>query len=88
MAVDVLLPGSGQTFTIATEGDAAFVAAEIRKRAAEGDGHVVLSLDDGALLVLHPSSTWFRLRTVPSRSGAREPGQADTHVRPPASARA
>ena len=75
MPVDILLPGAADAFTIATDGDPAFVAAEIRKMASQGDGYAVLSLDDGALLILNPASTWFRLRSAAAhfaRSAPRE----------------
>lgn len=73
MPVDIQLPGAAGSFTIATDGDAAFVAAEIRKTAAQGDGWVVLLLDDGGLLVLNPAASWFRLRSVPAPRGDPDP---------------
>lgn len=44
------------------DGDPSFLADEIRRTAAEGDGYVVLRLVGGGLLLLNPSTTWVALR--------------------------
>ena len=64
MAVEILLPGGSAPLVVATDGDPAFLATEIRKMATEGDGYVVLRLVDGGLLLLNPSATWVGLRAV------------------------
>ena len=73
MTVEIVLPGGGAPFVVATDGDPAFLATEIRKMAAEGDGYVVLRLADGGLLLLNPSATWIGLRSVPD-PGSQVPG--------------
>lgn len=64
MPVEILLPGGGEPLVVATDGDPAFLATEIRRMASEGDGYVILRLVDGGLLLLNPSATWVGLRSV------------------------
>lgn len=73
MSVEIFLPGMTSTRTVATDGDASFVAAEIRKMASQGDGFAVLHLADDSLLILSPASTWVQLSSVPPRDGTPEP---------------
>ena len=64
MPVEILLPGQAAPFVVATDGDPAFLAAEIRRMATEGDGYAVLRLVTGGLLLLNPATTWVGLRSV------------------------
>jgi hypothetical protein len=66
VTVDIQLQGAAQPFTVSTDGDAWFVADEIRKMSSSGDGFAVLTLQDGSLLLVHPASTWIRLQPTPT----------------------
>ena len=64
MHLEVQLPGGAGPFLVASDGDPAFLATEIRKMATNGDGYVVLRLVDGGLLLLNPATTWVTLRAA------------------------
>ena len=74
MTVEIQLQGATQPFTVRTDGDPEFVAAQIRKMASSGDGFAVLTLLDGSLLLVHPASTWIRLLPTPTTGPAMDQG--------------